>query len=303
MGIKHTYQSGTANDAGKEVSSTRWNEDHKIDGPVLFPASADPTTPAANTAYLYFKNISGKMQPKVKGPAGLDFPLQAAFWQNNVAMWTPTNATSGFWLGTPGAGAGTYSTGLPTTTNKYTSTTRGRWANVVTTTNQVLGQRNTQNMFYRGAGVGGGFFFYARAGMDTWTNGGRFFAGMYSATSVVSADPSALNNTVGFCVDAADNGAISFLTRGTAATKASTGMTFTSNAGFDFFIFCKPGDTKYDWRIININTGAEASGTATANLPTNTTIAAAGVLASNAALATATAINLGVNRIYVETDY
>jgi hypothetical protein len=39
--------------------------------------------------------------------------------------------------------------------------------------------------------------------MDVWTNGGRFFAGMH-ATTVISADPSALNNTVGFCVDAAD---------------------------------------------------------------------------------------------------
>jgi hypothetical protein len=35
---------------------------------------------------------------------------------------------------------------------------------------------------------------------------------MHTATTVISADPSALNNTVGFCVDAADNG-LSFLTR------------------------------------------------------------------------------------------
>lgn len=30
MGIRHTYQSGTANNGAKEVSSTRWNEDHTI---------------------------------------------------------------------------------------------------------------------------------------------------------------------------------------------------------------------------------------------------------------------------------
>jgi hypothetical protein len=64
-------------------------------------------------------------------------------------------------------------------------------------------------MYTRGAVASqGGFFFYARVGMDVWTNGGRFFAGMHTAT-VISADPS-LNNTVGFCVDAADNGLISF---------------------------------------------------------------------------------------------
>jgi hypothetical protein len=31
---------------------------------------------------------------KVKGPSGLDFPLQTAFWQNNITMWNPTTATA-----------------------------------------------------------------------------------------------------------------------------------------------------------------------------------------------------------------
>lgn len=304
MGIKHTYQSATANDAGKEVSSARWNEDHTIDGPLLLPApTTDPSTPWAGTAYLYAKTISGRAVPKFKGPSGVDTPLQSALWGNNICLWTPTAATAGLWQGTAGTSAGTYSTALPTTTNLYTSMKRARWANVATTTNQVLGQRNTEAMFFRGSTVGGGFFFFARAGMDVWTNGGRFFAGMHSATTVVSADPSGLNNTVGFCVDAADNGAISFLTRGASATKASTGFTLASNTGFDFYIFCKPGDTEYDWRIVNISTGDEASGTATANLPSSTTMLSAGVLASNGALTAATAVQLGVNRIYVETDY
>jgi hypothetical protein len=79
---------------------------------------------------------------------------------------------------------------------------------VVTTANQVLGIRNAELMYTRGA-VAKVVFFYARVGMDVWTNGGRF-AGMHTATTVISADPSALNNTVGFCVDAADNGLISF---------------------------------------------------------------------------------------------
>jgi hypothetical protein len=53
-------------------------------------------------------------------------------------------------------------------------------------------------MYTRGAVASqGGFFFYAR-GMDVWTNGGRFFCRMHTATTVISADPSALNNTVGF---------------------------------------------------------------------------------------------------------
>jgi hypothetical protein len=64
-------------------------------------------------------------------------------------------------------------------------------------------------MYTRGSIALQGFFFYARAGMDVWTNGGAFCWNAHTAT-VVSADPSALNNTVGFCIDAGDLGAIGF---------------------------------------------------------------------------------------------
>lgn len=126
---------------------------------------------------------------------------------------------------------------------------------------------------------------------------------MHSATTVVSADPSALNNTVGFAVDAADNGLIYFLTRGTAATKATTGLTFVSGKGYDMYMFCASNSTQVSWRIVDINTGVEATGIATLNLPTNTTMLTTGVLASNGALTPVTSIRLGINKIYVETDY
>lgn len=266
----------------------------------------EPAAPATGKLRLYAKAISGKMQLKVKGPSGLDFPLQASFWQNNITTWSTTNATTGLWQGTSGAGAGTYTSGPPSANgNLYQAVKRGRWANVVTTTNQVLGQRNTEALFFRGITAGqGGWFFFARCGFDVWTNGGRFFAGMHTGTTVVSADPSALNDTAGFCVDAADNGAISFLTRGTtASTKASTGFTISSLKGYDLFMFCAPNSSQISWRIIDFTAGSEASGVATTNLPTANQQLTTGVLASNAALTTATAIQLGVNRIYVETGY
>jgi hypothetical protein len=222
----------------------------------------------------------------------------------NITSWKASTATAGVWDGTVGAGAGTYTISLPADAgNIYQGIRRGRWANIVTTTNQVLGQRNTEAMFFRGSAAGkGGFKFYARAGFDMWTNGGRFFAGLHSATTVISADPSALNNTAGFCVDAADNGAISFVTRGTAATKIATGFTLTNLSGYDLYINASPNASSIGWRIVDINTGTEASGIATLNLPANTTMLTAGVLASNAALATVTAVQLGCSKIYVATD-
>lgn len=265
---------------------------------------SEPATPPADTLLLYAKKIAGRMIGKAKGPSGVDYPLQAAFWQNNITMWSATAATAGVWMGTIGAGTGTYSAGLPTATSIYTSIKRSRWANVITTLNQVLGQRSSEALFMRGAAAGqGGYFFYARGGFDIWTNGARFFTGMHSGTGVISANPSALNNTAGFCIDDTDNGAISFLTRGTAATKAATGFSAVTGKGFDFYMFCAPNSAEIAWRIVDLNTGAEASGVATLNLPTNGTALTAGFLASNAALTPVNAVQIGLNRIYVETDY
>jgi hypothetical protein len=75
-----------------------------------------------------------------------------------------------------------------------------------------------------------------------------------------------------------------------------------SAKGFDFYMFCPPNSTTVSWRIVEINTGAETSGVATLNLPAATTLLTAG-LANNAAVAVVTSIQLGINRIYIETDY
>jgi hypothetical protein len=72
----------------------------------------------------------------------------------------------------------------------------------------------------------------------------------YTATTVVSADPSALNNTV-VCIDAGDLDS-GFLKRN-RCYKAATGLTMASAKGFDFYMFCH----KYDGFLADceINTG------------------------------------------------
>jgi len=269
----------------------------------------EPSAPATDNLHIYAKKISGKMIPKIKGPSGLDTPIQNALWQNNTTLWTPSSATAGTWQGiiSTTTSAGTYSVGVPTTTSLYTAMTRGRYANVVTTTNQILGIRHSANpTFFLGNTAGqGGFFFFARVGFDVWTNGGRMFVGLSAnaAGTTVSADPSATNNTVGFCVDAADNGAISFLMRGTTATKTATGFTITSGKGYDLFMWASPNSTTVNYRIIDINAGTEASGSVSTNAPAVNTMMGPNVLASNAALTPVTSIQLGINRLYIETDY
>jgi hypothetical protein len=221
-------------------------------------------------------------------------------------MWTTTNASAGLWLNTTGTGSGTYSTSLPSAGSVYTSTKRALYSSVVTTLNQVLGQRNTESLFSLGNGPDqGGFFFHARFGFNTWTNGCRFFGGLATATTVISANPSLLNNTVGFAIDDTDGNAIQFISRNTTTTtKVNTGLTAGNLKGYDIFIFCEPNGTSIGWKIKEINNGGlVASGTVNTDLPANSVFLTANVLASNAALTPVNSIQLGVNKIYIETNY
>jgi hypothetical protein len=84
------------------------------------------------------------------------------------------------------------------------------------------------------------------------------------------SDPSALNNTVGFCIDAGDR-AISFNKRN-RCYKAATGLTMASAKGFDFICFRQIvrrflADCRNKYR-------RETSGVATLNLPLPTPLTA-----------------------------
>lgn len=269
------------------------------------PAITEPAAPAAGNLLSYVKNIAGRLFVFHKNILGESMPVQDALWNNSTIIWKPTSATAGLWIGAVGAGAGTYSTLLPTTASKYTTSRRARYANVVTTTDQVLGQRNTENVWFRGAAAGqGGYYACSNFGFDLWTNGSRAFFGLHSTTSVVTSNPSILADTVGFAVDAADNGAISFLTRdATTATKAATGLTIVSGKGYRACFYAAPNSSTIGWYIKDINAGTEAAGTASTTLPTNTTFLSLGSLASNGANTLVNAVQIGVSQITVQTDY
>jgi hypothetical protein len=80
---------------------------------------------------------------KIKGPSGLNTSSKR-FWQNNIVMWNPTNATAGVWLGTVGATTGTCMRDYLLL--QFIIQLVLRYANVVNTANQMLGTRNTELM-------------------------------------------------------------------------------------------------------------------------------------------------------------
>lgn len=217
-----------------------------------------------------------------------------------IAAVTPT------WWGTSGGTiASSTQLGNITFTNKHTLSHRVILTPISATANAAFGSRAVQNSFFRGSnsisGLGG-FKFFAKAGTEVWTNGCRFFVGFADSDNVVTANPSSLDNTVGFCVDDTDAGQIYFLTRGTSATKQPTGMYLSNLESFEFYIDCESDSSAYNWAIISTNTGATNSGVATTNLPIEDYLLAPKVMGSSAETASTSTISISISKVYIESE-
>lgn len=284
-----------------------------------YSAIADPSAPSTDTLRFYSKRVSGRMLPKWKGPSGLDTPFQPALFGNNVVLYMPnTGTTAGINLGTPWAVGTTIGHPAPTA-GAYTQMKRTTSTNVVTTQNQVLGVSSiasNSHSFWRGNAAGlGGFFFFARFGIETLTAGSpnatRLFVGLHSGTtSILASDTIPAISAIGLWHDTTDGAnVINLLTKnGTTSTKnALTGSPSTPYAtgqAYDFFMYCKPADSVIYYRLDDLLTGITL-----VDSSVDTTIPAAGTfmgpvvgMSNGTANTTASTVAIGVNRIYVESD-
>ena len=313
-GTDTTIQYNSAGVLGGDADLT-WNATNKTltmggtDTEIVMKGiTNEPTAPAAGNLTIYSKAVSGKMQLKIKGPSGLDTPLQADLKQNNWIMWAPGVAAGSFQNGT-GTTLGTSAVVLPTISNNYTILRRSTFASVVTTQNQQVGVR-TEARFFRGNADGmGGFMFFCRFGFDSIKTGMRAFVGLTSGTTaVVTVNPSTLTNMLGFGFDLGET-AWTFMHNDasgtcTKETISGQGTLATNNTGYDALIFCPPNGGTVYYRLDRADTGATiCDSSVTTDLPVNTTMLTAQCIMSNG---TANIVvgdaKLGINRIYVETD-
>lgn len=266
----------------------------------------DPIAPAAGDLRVYSKQVSGRMLPKWKGPSGLDTPFQPAFFGNNIVMWNPA-ATSGVMIGAVQAVIAAGVSTLPTTTNRYTSLRRSVFT--AATGANLMNSLRTENTFFRGSTVGsGGFFFFCRFGFTTWTTANRLFVGLaVDTTALLTAEPSTKFNTLGFAVDSTDS-AISFMHNdgvGVATKETILGQpALSSNNAYDAYIFCKPNDTTVYYRLDDVTAGTTLIDTSVVtDLPIQTTLLNGVAAIGSGTNTVASVAAIGVNRMYIETDY
>ena len=188
---------------------------------------------------------------------------------------------------------------------------RTRYANVVTTTNQILGPKTnttSEQAFWRGNASGlGGFFFNTRFVVDLWpASTARIFAGLSSVTAGVAANDSLSGDAVGLWHDTTDaNSVMSIVTRDNSTTtkNATTIGTIAAGNVYDFTMYCPPNGTSITYEIWELVSGLGVISTVTSTLPRNTIFMGPQVNMSNGtANTTATTTAIGVSKIYIESD-
>ena len=272
----------------------------------LMPLASIPAAPT-NGLIMFDRIRGGRHLPSVIGPSGVDVALQPALFGNSVYMWLPgVGTTLGINWGTSfvarnSGTAAAQSHPTKTSTNAMTSMNRAMFGTGTTATG-ASGIQSSATVAWRGNAAGlGGFFFFARFGIDTLATGQRAFVGLSANSAAMAADPSTRNNTCGIGKDSAD-ATWQIIMRGTAATKTNTGITVTAGQVIDFAMFATPNGSNITCRIADAVTGAVLydNTSFTTNLPTNTTFMY--MQAHTQSTAGTTAKTLALNRMYMETD-
>lgn len=299
-GTENAVYVGTGWDIGVDIQS----------GGMQLAAQSDPAAPAAGNLRIYAKDIAGRVMPKWVGPSGVDTPFQANLGFNRVALSTPTGtancSTGATGLGSTSTGAGTCTVPVLAATNLLTSVRRLSFSTGATA-GTVTYQRQSQLQVWRGNAAGrGGFFYTVRFGLSTLAAGNRAFVGLSSSiANPTNVDPltSPTIGRVGVAINL-NTGNWNFVTNAVGAVPTVTplGATMPVNNTdlYELVLHSAPNGTVIGWRVTNISTGAQVSGSAAANIPTNTTFLAPQFWLTNNA--TAAAAILDFSSWYLESD-
>lgn len=277
-------------------SQLTWNE------------AISPSIPVAGVT-TYSQDIGGRQMFGQLGKSGVAYTFQPFLARNRVASHQANgNATTiTSWGAVAPTASGTATTRNVVTTNFFTWMRRVGYVSA-TTNNSVAGLRSAVLQYGLGNTPGaGGFHFVTRFGISdaVLSTASRLFVGLTSSiTALGNQDPSTFLNIIGVGLDAADTTLQIMHNDGVgAATKINLGASFPESTNTDMYelaLYCAPNGSTVFYKVINLTTNAEASGSITTNLPLNTQLLAWQLWRHN--VNTGVAVGLDVASVYIETD-
>lgn len=279
--------------------------------------AAEPSSPPSGNLLIYTKAIAGRQMLKIKGASGLDTPLQPILAQNKVCLWNASFGTTtvpGLWGFPAPTTVGTATARSPATTNILTRLKRIAYVSSSGTTGQLASWRLPVAAFTLGGDASnfGGFNTIIRFGISDASLVGvaRMFVGMSSSTgAATNVDPGTLTNVIGVGHTTSNTNLYIYYGGSAAQTRIDLGADFpvAITTAYELALFAPPNsnNTVY-YRVTNLGTAAEASGTLTAatpgtQLPANTTLLGLQIWRTNNS--STGAVALDISSIYVETDY
>jgi hypothetical protein len=296
------YKIGNGTDAWNTLP---YNTMDNSVGVLTMSGAADPSTPSSGTMALYARRVAGHYLPKYAGPSGLSSPVQPAIFQNSLWLVQPNTTTSVSAVGGAVTSTGTISTITPG------ANTYGLCSNFVTAataastagTGQSVAPLNTSTTVIGN----GGFFcvqrlFFPDANYGTGATGARMFVGVTSNTLAVAVgadNPTGSRMGFSFSTNRGDTNWQFSTKDGTTENLIDTGMAFTVNVLYDFYVTMLEDGINCFWRIDDLTNSVTHEGTTTANLPASSTYMRGGF---QIATLTTTARNVRMKKIYIETD-
>jgi hypothetical protein len=275
---------------------------------INFDNQNPPTPPPSNTLNLFARNLGGRMALRAQGPSGLSTPLQPSFFQNNIMMINTNVTTTITSIGNTVLSVGTLSHPIPTLAYGYMT----NFANA-NSANATCGTGNASVLWTRSTDVAdaAGFFFNARLAFPdsnyneiSGVGGTRIFVGMTTQTMAVSVgsnDPA--GERIGFSrlnVGGSTTDTNWFITaKRTTEDRTDTGLLFTPECVYDFYLFCPPNGSFIGWRIDNVTLGTSTSGEITNELTNVGVYMRAGFQLQTV---NATIRNVRMQRVYIESD-
>ena len=276
-------------------------------GQLRLISGAIPATPAAGGINIFSRSRAGRHLAHIIGPSGIDVALQPALFGNSIYMWLPgtgTTAAINFGCSFTGRNSGTgaaQATPTKASTNAMSSLNRATFGTGTTATG-ASGIQSASTVAWRGNAAGlGGFFFFARFGIETLAADMRAFVGLSANNATMAADASTWNNTIGIAKDSADS-VWQIVCRGTAVTKTSTGCTVTAGQILDMFLFAAPNGANITVRLVDAVAGTVYVDNVvfTTNIPAATTFLY--MQAHTQSVTGTTAKLFALNRMYCEND-
>lgn len=225
-------------------------------------------------------------------------------WRKHWALWLayPGSASFGS-FGLAQATTGTATLANPSASNLFTQSPRVKFVSGASAGSSA-GVNGTGLWLWRGnAGSQGGFYLCMRGGIETFQANSRMFMGLYaSATAIANVNPSTLLNMIGIGYDSGQATLRLFRNDGSGtATATDLGANFPTNSGqtlYELILSCEPNGAEVQYRVENLNSGAVAEGTLSADLPASTSFMTPHMWMNNGT--TAAAIEIAVSTMYAE---